>query len=149
MSPTLGDFFDPAQKAAFIAKKIKAGAVVKIFSLSAKKEKRVIILGVYNTQIAYIFINTEINQYIYTTPEHKEEHHFLECKGREYLTADCYVACCYVHTSHIDVFKDAMEQTLENDLGAVNRIDFNAIKARMCKSKMLKPYIKNRYKVCA
>lgn len=148
MSPILGEVFSEEHKLEFVKNNLKIRSVIKFYCTRANKEKRFIIIGEkYDKEVfGLVYINTDINDNIFPTPELKALHLPLECiEGRSYITHDCFIACNDFFPYTFEFLANLMYNSIDIYKGELNDEDFNHVLALIKSAKTIKPSKKKEF----
>ncbi len=139
MPPPIGDSFSLELKQKLAKENFKIKAVLRFYCNVAMKIKRFIFIGIkyYNSKIALLFINTDVNVNFAPTDELKAEHIFIESNGKDYLTNDSHIDCTQlIIKSYQEVFS-LLENNPSIHLGVVSDEDHKIIRNKICNSKLI------------
>lgn len=148
MSPPLGDAFSIEHKNQFIENNLKIGSVLKFYCKRANKEKRFIVIAEkYDKEtLGLVYINTDINQHFFPTPELQALHLPLEfTEEREYITHDCFAACNDFFPYTYEYIAGLMHLSIDTYLGELSENDLNRILVLVKSAKTIKPAKKKEF----
>ena len=127
----LGDLFPDELKGQNAENNLRIGSVLRYFNTDTRppKVKRIVVVGFNEGKIlfAYVFINTEINPNIFSSPRMRDLHLAFEASGREYLDHDSYVDCSQIKQEDSDAIKELMTQDFSVHIGDLSGNDIEKV----------------------
>ena len=121
---SLGDLFPKKLKSNFANRSIDIGKsiLVKIDDIDVKYPKYIIIVSKSEEEIllAYVIINTEINEKVFPTEYLKSPHVLIDRNNHQFLDYDSYVNCSEIRVFKTDEIVSFLISNPERALGNVN-----------------------------
>ena len=129
---TLGDSFEDKYKNEFAERQIKVKSVIKAFvsDTNPPKEKRIIIIGIDNTEkyVGVILFNTAINWKAISTIELAKLQYYLTKEDNpEILQWDSYIDCSDLFEFTKEELVESLIRNPENVLGEIKQEDFEEV----------------------
>jgi|GEM_PF-3131273 len=141
MSKAIGDALPYEQRKTLADLNFRAGSVFKFYDPIAKKEKRLILIGIRYDRImvAFLRINTEINAHLFPTEALKNEHLILEYDEalRPFLTHTSYVNCSIFLEQKADILYNMLIEKPGIHIGVLDNNDLTNIKHKVATSRLL------------
>lgn len=147
MTPPIGDSFPQHVKEQLATENFKLGAVIKIYCGYARKEKRFIVLGEKydKSQVALVYINSELNKNVFPTKELQNQHILFSADDREYLDNDSYIDCTDFITRDSQEILDLIKANTSVHLGAISDEDYKTLRHLVCDSRLIPPSKKKAF----
>lgn len=145
----LGDFFPSHLKNAVVVQNIKVGSVFRVFdnSTNPPKIKRFIVVGTSSDSIvlAIVYINTEINPFLFTTPELKSLHYPIAAASRSYIDHDSFVDCSQLIEKTEETLRSEYLKDMKINIGELSQVDLNSILGIIKKSRTIDLKTKKKF----
>ncbi|AHF17560.1 hypothetical protein [Niabella soli] len=149
MKNTIGDALPYPQRKILADLNFKVGSIFKFYDAVAKKEKRLILIGIRYDKIivAFLRINTKINTTIFPSEELRNEHLELEFDRelRPFLTHTSYVNCSIFLEQHAKAIYNLLIDKPSIHIGTLCEADLLKIKHKISTSKLLSPSQKKNF----
>ncbi|MHA8057172.1 hypothetical protein [Aquirufa nivalisilvae] len=146
---SLSEYFDDEIQKEYVKRSLKVGSVIKLFVKDTipPKEKRFIIVGISPDKLvlATIFINTDINYFIQSTPELVNLQIKLESEGREYLDTDSHIDCSKLVERGYSEIENILFNKPDAIIGTLSEEDYFIIKSALISSKGIKGKHKKKF----
>jgi len=138
---TIGDLLPEHLKNEIILDNLKVGAIFRTFehTTTPPKIKRFIIVGYSSTSVLFatVYINTEINPFLFNTPELQALHLPIASFGRDYLDHDSYIDCSQILVKKKEDLKAIYEKDLSCHLGYLSEGDFKQIRKTITETRTI------------
>lgn len=121
---SLGDLFPQNIKDQFAQRSINIGnaLLIKLQDLQVNYDKYIILVGV-NTQekaVAYVIINTEINQNVFPSPYLQSLHLPIDCLRHAFLDHDSYIDCSNLKEFELEMLIAFITKNPERVVGNID-----------------------------
>lgn len=121
---SLGDLFPEEFKENFAKRSIDIGQalLIQIDELNVKYPKYVILVSKDSSEtiVAYVIINTRINETVFPSEYLKSLHITIDKKSHPFLEYDSYVNCSSLKSFNIDEVIDFLKENPERAVGNVS-----------------------------
>lgn len=143
---SLGDLFPQNIKDQFAQRNINIGnaLLIKLQDLQVNYDKYVILVGINRPEkaVAYVIINTEINQNVFPTPYLQSLHLPIDCLRHSFLEYDSYIDCSNLKEFELGMLVEFITNNPERVVGTIDSIllkdVYDAIKTNRIISAILK-----------
>lgn len=146
---SLGDYFPENIKKEYAEHNIQPGTVFRFFVRDTypPKPKFFIVLAADENHImvATVFINSEINNNIFPTPELKALHYKISSNTYSFLDHDSYIDCSQLRERPIENLKKDILTDPENVKGNLTVEDFTIIRDIIIRSDSISSKIKRKF----
>ena len=119
----------------------KIGSVFRFHCNKANKEKRLILVGVKYDKIlvAFVHINTELNNNVFNTPALKLENiPIFKDENRNYIDHDSFINCSDLVVRDKDEIYNLLLHNPSIHLGNLSENDNKIVRTAICNSKVLR-----------
>ena len=145
----LGDLFPQELREQLSDNNLKVGSVLRFFmkDTNPPKDKRVIVVGFNDDKVlfAYVYINSEINPNMFSTPRLRNLHLPFEANGRSYLTHDSFVDCSQIKEENAQTIRDVMTDNIGVHIGDLSETDCKKVIDALKTSFRIDLKIKKKY----
>lgn len=146
---SLGSFFPDDMRRKLANENLKIGSILRLMVTDTvpPKIKRLIVVGMDTEKVmlATVFINTEINPYIFNSKELQELQLPLESQEHDFLDHDSFVDCSKIQERKLAIILEAMTQDPSIHLGLLPDVNLKTIRVAISKSKTIAIRIKKKY----
>lgn len=146
---SLGDLFPDDFKNDFAKRNIDVGKalLIKIEDFVINYPKYIILVANNNdeTVMAFVVINSEVNENIFPTPYLKSLHVSIDKAKHPFLDYDSYVNCSEVKEFNRDDIFEFLKQNPERAVGNVDSETLNLIKTTLSNATTIPPFIKRKF----
>ncbi|MET4081488.1 hypothetical protein ABIB40_001434 [Pedobacter sp. UYP30] len=146
---SLSDSFPEDFRKEFAHRNVKIGSVIRVFvkDTNPPKEKRFVLVGQSYDKLIFaaIFINSEINSKIFTTPELRDLNLQLLAKERTYLDHDSYADCSTVQKRDKVWLTKIIEENPTRVIGEVSETDMSEIRLKIKSARTISPATKKTF----
>ncbi len=125
MNASVGDFFPNKEKLNFAQRNVAIGKVIYCRSEKAKKDKRLVIIGISSNKkrIATLCFNTD--KYFTKNKLLGSLELYFNSTGRDYLTHNSYLSCVNIEIIPYQVIFDRLIANPEDFLGTMDKKDLD------------------------
>jgi hypothetical protein len=147
--PQLGDFFSDELREQIAMHQLKIGSVLRLHDerTTPPKIKLWVIIGLErnNVLLAYLYINSNINPTIFSSPALKDLHLKLEATGRDYLEHDSFVDCSRMNEADVELIKTRMTHDVRIHLGELSTTDLEDVVEKVKNARTIPRNVKRKY----
>ena len=145
----IGDFFPEELREQLSENNLKIGSVLRYgrTDTNPPKPKFGVVVGfdAYNIWFASVYINSEINPYLFPTQRLRDLHLPLEAKDSSYLSHDSFVDCSQIHVDDVNTIKTLMTNDINIHVGNLSDADCKQVLATLKTAHTIPAKIKQRY----
>lgn len=145
----LGDLFPEKMREGFALRNLKPGAVIRMFvpDTTPPKIKLIIIVAIEDEHIlaATLFINSEVNPDVISSPELQALQHKLFADKYDFLKHDSFIDCSALRERSINSLEQLMSTATDSFLGTLDETDFPAVKKLLISAKSIPVRLKKKY----
>ena len=146
---SLGNLFPDDLKKQFALRNIDIGKaiLIEIEDFEVNYPKYVIIISKNDTEhlLAYVTINTGINESVFPTPYLKSLHVVIDKANHPFLEYDSYVNCSEIRSFKKQEVIDFLISNPHRAVGGVSDDVLKKIHALLSTAATIPPYIKNKF----
>ncbi|UZO81511.1 type II toxin-antitoxin system PemK/MazF family toxin [Aquimarina sp. ERC-38] len=146
---SLGDLFPDDLKQKFAERNIDIGKsiLIKIEDIDVNYPKYVIIVSKNNNEflLAYVIINTEVNENVFPTPYLKSLHVLIDKQNHSFLDYDSYVNCSEIRTFNKQDIINFLIKNPERAVGNVSENVLKAIHTTISTARTIPKYLKDKF----
>ncbi len=142
---SLGDVFPRHIRDQYIDRAIRVGAVVRlpVAETNPPKIKRVIVVGINETHVGVVFINTDINTSVIRTQELLNHQIPIPASRNGCVDHDSYADCSFVFPKTIEEISNLLRDGLDgHDMGELNPEDMRLVITTVLKSRLISTHTK-------
>jgi len=127
----LGDAFPEEYKSKFAERNLAVGTVIRLYvtDTTPHKHKYFVIVGFSGDKVALgvVYINTEINPFLFDSEELKKLHIPISPDSRELVEHDCFIDCSDIKQKRTDLLRAAIEEQPEAVKGQLNEQELRQV----------------------
>jgi hypothetical protein len=133
----IGNSFPEKDKIDFAKRKLVRGSIIYCYAEIAKKNKRILIIGITNDKYyaGVLLFNTD-KYFIYNKYLSSLQIHF-SADQREYLDHDSYLDCSHIHEIENQKLFDTLVNNPKNFLGSMEKQDFDNVCTTVANAKTM------------
>ncbi|ABQ06628.1 hypothetical protein [Flavobacterium johnsoniae] len=146
---SLGDLFPDNLKEDFAERNIDVGnaLLIKLENLQVNYDKYVILVGVNEVElaVAYVIINTDINQNVYPTAYLQSLHLTIDVARHPFLEYDSHINCTELREFNKQELVDFIISNPERVVGSIDPVLLSDVKDAIKGATTITPILKRKY----